>query len=146
MKPNCCRMPTTSRPDNLRSLGMSRVGLEGDEKRRMITKAERRGEFPFQVKPDCFAEVDYRFVEGAALRDNRNFNAFRHVAGLIPRPDHRFNGLLQMGHACTVLDFYRGCKATACTPGFIVGTELVLGAMDVKGLKELIARTGALIH
>ena len=26
------------------------------------------------------------------------------------------------------------------TPGFIVGTELVPGAMDVKGLKELIAR------
>ncbi|BFU96683.1 MAG: putative Oxidoreductase, DsbA-like [Nitrospira sp.] len=29
------------------------------------------------------------------------------------------------------------------TPGFIVGTELVPGALDVKGLKELIARAGA---
>jgi protein-disulfide isomerase len=28
------------------------------------------------------------------------------------------------------------------TPGFIVGTELVPGALDVKGLKELIARAG----
>jgi protein-disulfide isomerase len=28
------------------------------------------------------------------------------------------------------------------TPGFIVGTELVPGALDVKGLKELIARGG----
>lgn len=26
------------------------------------------------------------------------------------------------------------------TPGFIVGTELVPGALDVKGLKDLIAR------
>jgi protein-disulfide isomerase len=28
------------------------------------------------------------------------------------------------------------------TPGFIVGTELVPGALDVKGLKDLIARAG----
>lgn len=28
------------------------------------------------------------------------------------------------------------------TPGFIVGTELVLGALDVNGLKELVARAG----
>ena len=28
------------------------------------------------------------------------------------------------------------------TPGFIVGTELVPGALDVKGLKELVARAG----
>jgi protein-disulfide isomerase len=28
------------------------------------------------------------------------------------------------------------------TPGFIVGTELVPGALDLKGLKELIARSG----
>ena len=28
------------------------------------------------------------------------------------------------------------------TPGFIVGTELVPGALDVNGLKELIARAG----
>jgi protein-disulfide isomerase len=28
------------------------------------------------------------------------------------------------------------------TPGFIVGTELVPGALDLKGLKELIARAG----
>jgi hypothetical protein len=30
----------------------------------------------------------------------------------------------------------------AGTPGFIVGTELVPGALDVKGLKDLIARAG----
>jgi protein-disulfide isomerase len=29
------------------------------------------------------------------------------------------------------------------TPGFIVGTELVPGALDVKGLKDLIARSGS---
>jgi protein-disulfide isomerase len=29
------------------------------------------------------------------------------------------------------------------TPGFIVGTELVPGALDLKGLKDLIARAGA---
>jgi protein-disulfide isomerase len=28
------------------------------------------------------------------------------------------------------------------TPGFVVGTELVLGALDVNGLKDLIARAG----
>jgi len=28
------------------------------------------------------------------------------------------------------------------TPGFIVGTEFVPGALDVKGLKECIARAG----
>ncbi len=28
------------------------------------------------------------------------------------------------------------------TPGFIVGTELVPGALDLKGLKDLIARAG----
>ena len=28
------------------------------------------------------------------------------------------------------------------TPGFIVGTELAPGALDVKGLKDLIARAG----
>ena len=29
------------------------------------------------------------------------------------------------------------------TPGFIVGTELVPGALDLNGLKELIARAGS---
>ena len=28
------------------------------------------------------------------------------------------------------------------TPGFIVGTELVPGALDVNGLKELVTRAG----
>jgi protein-disulfide isomerase len=28
------------------------------------------------------------------------------------------------------------------TPGFIAGTELVPGALDLKGLKELLARSG----
>jgi len=82
----------------------------------MITKSERRGSFPFQVKTDRFSQVGDRIIQRAALRDNRNFDALGNIPGLIPRPDHRFDGLLQMGHACTVLDFRRGCKAIQPAP------------------------------
>lgn len=110
MKPNCCRMPTTSRPDNLRRLGMSRIGLEGDEERRMITKSEHRGGLTFQMKTDRFAEVGDRVVQRAALGDNGNFDAFRHITGLVTRPDRRSNSLLQVGHVYAVLNFHRSCK------------------------------------
>lgn len=77
----------------------------------MIAKSECRGGFPFQMKTDRFAEVGHGIVKCAALRDDRNFDALGNVPGLISWSDHRFNGLLQVCHACTVLDFHRGCKA-----------------------------------
>jgi len=45
----------------------------------------------------------------------------------------------------TVIDHNRGLAkdlGISGTPGFIVGTELVPGALDLKGLKDLIARAG----
>lgn len=36
----------------------------------------------------------------------------------------------------------RAASGISGTLGFIVGTELVPGALDVKGLKDLIARAG----
>ncbi len=36
----------------------------------------------------------------------------------------------------------QNCVTQSRTPGFIVGTELVPGALDLNGLKDLIARAG----
>lgn len=107
----------------------------------MITKSERRGGLTFQMKTDRLAEVGNRLIERAALGDDGNFDALRHITGLVTRPDHRFNSLLQVGHACTVLDFYRGCKAkqpaTWASPS---GKNRSRGE-GCGGLKDLIARS-----
>lgn len=68
------------------------------------------------------------------------------VAGDVGLDQKRFEADMTNPEWQTVIDRNRALArelGISGTPGFIVGTELVPGALDVKGLKDLIARAGA---
>ena len=67
------------------------------------------------------------------------------VAGEVGLDAKKLDADMQSPDLQTIIDRNRALAkdlGISGTPGFIVGTELVPGALDLKGLKELIARAG----
>lgn len=89
---------SASCPESLRSLGIGGIDFEGNDEGRAFPQAECRRCFPFEVEGHGFFEVGHRLIDGLALRDHSNFDAFGDIARFVTMADHGLNRLLQVCH------------------------------------------------
>ena len=85
----------TSPPERRRSLGMREGELHGHDDGRIWREAQGGEVLIHQVKGHGVLEISGDLIQRAALSDDRDFDAFRHVSRLLAWSNHRLDGVLQ---------------------------------------------------